>query len=113
MSPCWQVFHLPQLARYDELPLTNVPLFAEEQFRACLLAFFGLPAAVQVVSRLLEDGPQRLLTILQGLKHWMEEHDYESLEQMRGSMSLHKSPDPGAFERGNYMRVLSSWSVKA
>lgn len=39
MSPYWQVFHLPQLARYDELPLTNVPLFAEEQFRACLLAF--------------------------------------------------------------------------
>ena len=70
-------------------------------------------SAVQVVSRLLEDGPQRLLTILQGMKHWMEEHEYESLEQMRGSMSLRKSPDPGAFERGNYMRVLRSWRVNA
>lgn len=68
-------------------------------------------SAVQVVSRLLEDGPQRLLTIFQGLKHWMEEHDYESLEQMRGSMSLKKSPDPSAFERGNYMKVLRSWKV--
>jgi dihydroorotate dehydrogenase (fumarate) len=70
-------------------------------------------SAVQVVSRLLHDGPQRLLTIYQGMKHWMEEHDYESLEQMRGSMSLRKSPDPAAFERGNYMKVLRSWKVNA
>ena len=70
-------------------------------------------SAVQVVSRLLEDGPQRLLTLYQGLRHWMEEHDYESLEQMRGSMSLRKSPDPGAFERGNYVRILRSWKVNA
>ncbi|HEX7484790.1 MAG TPA: dihydroorotate dehydrogenase-like protein [Vicinamibacterales bacterium] len=70
-------------------------------------------SAVQVVSRLLEDGPQRLLTIFQGMKHWMEEHDYESLEQMRGSMNLQKSPDPSAFERGNYMKVLRSWKVNA
>jgi len=39
VSAHWQVFQLLQLARYDELPLTNVPLFAEEQFRACLLGF--------------------------------------------------------------------------
>jgi dihydroorotate dehydrogenase (fumarate) len=70
-------------------------------------------SAVQVVSRLLEDGPQRLLTIVQSMKHWMEEHDYESLEQMRGSMSLRKSPDPAAFERGNYMKILRSWKGAA
>jgi dihydroorotate dehydrogenase (fumarate) len=70
-------------------------------------------SAVQVVSRLLEDGPERLLTIFQGMKHWMEEHDYESLDQMRGSMSLKKSPDPAAFERGNYMKVLRSWKANA
>jgi dihydroorotate dehydrogenase (fumarate) len=69
-------------------------------------------SAVQVVSRLLEDGPDRLLTIVQGLKHWMEEHDYESIEQMRGSMSLQKSPNAGAFERGNYMKVLRSWRMR-
>ena len=70
-------------------------------------------SAVQVVSRLLEDGPQRLLTIFQAMKHWMEEHEYESLEQMKGSMSLRKSPDPSAFERGNYMKVLRSWKGAA
>jgi dihydroorotate dehydrogenase (fumarate) len=70
-------------------------------------------SAVQVVSRLLEEGPQRLLTILQAMKHWMEEHDYESLDQMRGSMSLAKSPNPEAFERGNYMKILRSWQGAA
>ena len=39
MSARWQLFHLTQSARYDELPLTNVPLFAEEEFRGCLLGF--------------------------------------------------------------------------
>jgi len=70
-------------------------------------------SAVQMVSRLLEDGPQQLRTVLDNMTQWMEEHEYESLEQMRGSMSLQRSPDPGAFERGNYMRILRSWKVSA
>jgi dihydroorotate dehydrogenase (fumarate) len=68
-------------------------------------------SAVQMVSRLLEDGPQQLRIVLDDMKRWMEEHEYESLAQMRGSMSLQRSPDPAAFERGNYMRVLRSWKV--
>ncbi len=39
MSARWQIFHLSQLARYDELPLTNVPLFSEEDFSGCILGF--------------------------------------------------------------------------
>ena len=39
----------------------------------------------------------------------MEEHEYASIAQMRGSMSLARCPDPGAFERGSYMRVLQTW----
>jgi len=70
-------------------------------------------SAVQVVSRLLEDGPGQLKVILDGFRRWLEEHEYESLEQARGSMSLRKSPDPAAFERGNYMKVLRSWHVSA
>ncbi len=70
-------------------------------------------SGVQMVSRLLQDGPQQLRTVLDDMKHWMEEHEYESLEQMRGSMSLQHSPDPAAFERGNYMRILRSWKVSA
>ncbi len=39
MTTHWQIFHLFERARYDELPLTNVPLYAEEDFRGCLLGF--------------------------------------------------------------------------
>jgi dihydroorotate dehydrogenase (fumarate) len=65
--------------------------------------------AVQMVSALLQYGPEHLGRIRQGLSEWLEEHEYESLAQMQGSMSLQRCPDPAAFERANYMRVLQSW----
>jgi dihydroorotate dehydrogenase (fumarate) len=65
--------------------------------------------AVQMVSVLLENGPQYLQTLRERVADWMEEHEYVSLRQMQGSMSLQRSPDPAAFERANYMRVLQSW----
>jgi len=68
-------------------------------------------SAVQVVSRLLQDGPGQLKTIVGAMRQWLADHEYESLEQARGSMSLRTSPDPSAFERGNYMKILRSWRV--
>jgi dihydroorotate dehydrogenase (fumarate) len=65
--------------------------------------------AVQVVSALLKHGPEHLRVLRRGLERWMEDRDYESLRQMQGSMSLERCPDPQAFERGNYMRVLQTW----
>jgi len=67
--------------------------------------------AIQMTSALLKHGPERLKIVREGMIRWMEEHEYESLAQMRGSMSLMKSPNPAAFERANYMRVLSGWKV--
>jgi dihydroorotate dehydrogenase (fumarate) len=67
--------------------------------------------AIQMTSALLKHGPERLKTVREGMASWMEEHEYESLAQMRGSMSLMKSPNPAAFERANYMRVLSGWKA--
>ncbi len=66
-------------------------------------------SAVQVVSALLKHGPEHLKVIRIELERWMEEHEYSSLAQMRGSMSLAKCPDPNAFSRANYMRILQSW----
>ena len=43
------------------------------------------------------------------LARWLEEHEYDSLRQLQRSMSLQRCPDPQAFERGNYVRVLQSW----
>jgi dihydroorotate dehydrogenase (fumarate) len=67
--------------------------------------------AVQLTSCLLKNGPKYLGTLLEVVREWMETNEYESLAQMKGSMSLVKSPDPTAFTRANYMRVLQSWKV--
>ncbi len=68
-------------------------------------------SAVQVVSALLMHGPQRLADIKNQVTQWLEEHEYESLQQALGSMSLRRCPDPAAFERTNYMRILQSFRL--
>ena len=66
-------------------------------------------SACQMVSVLLEKGPAYLAELREGLSRWLEEHEYESLEQMRGSLSLQRVPDPHAFERANYAKILQTW----
>ncbi len=66
-------------------------------------------SVVQVASCLLKSGIPHLKGLLEGLTRWMEEHQYESVTQMRGSMSYHKVTEPAAFERANYMKTLQSW----
>lgn len=61
---------------------------------------------VMLTSALIRHGVGHLSHILTDLRHWMAEKEYTSVGQMRGSLSLKKVPDPTAFERGNYMRVL-------
>ena len=60
-------------------------------------------------SVLLRKGMPHIAVIEQELKQWMEEHEYESIAQMKGSMSQQKCPDPSAFERAQYMRLISTW----
>lgn len=66
---------------------------------------------VQMVAVLLKQGPEKLGLILHELDRWLEEHEYESLDQLRGSLSLKHCPDPAAFERANYLRILQGWKV--
>ena len=66
---------------------------------------------VQLVSVLLKNGPRYLSTILHGLKGWMDEHGYETVNEFRGAMNLKRCPDATAFERANYQRILQSWRV--
>ena len=68
--------------------------------------------AVQMVAALLTHGPTYLIKVRRELSHWLEEREYESLEQAQGSMSLQRCPDPEAFERGNYMKILQTWKVR-
>jgi dihydroorotate dehydrogenase (fumarate) len=66
---------------------------------------------VQVVSCLLKYGPAHIQSLIEGLGRWLEDHEYESIDQMRGSMSLRHCPDPSVFERANYLKVLQLWKV--
>jgi dihydroorotate dehydrogenase (fumarate) len=66
--------------------------------------------ATQVCSVLLRKGIGELATILKDLQTWMTEHEYESVQQMRGSMSQKSVAEPAAFERANYMKTLNSYT---
>jgi dihydroorotate dehydrogenase (fumarate) len=64
--------------------------------------------AVQLVSAVLEQGPQHFREVEQGLRSWMTRHDYDSIESFRGSLS--RWGDPTHFERVGYFQMLHSWS---
>lgn len=66
-------------------------------------------SACQMVSALLMHGPAHLAAVRESLSRWLVEHEYESLAQARGSMSLQRSPDPHIYERANYLHILRSW----
>jgi len=70
-------------------------------------------SVAMMTSALLENGVPYLDVVLSGMIEWMEEHEYESIKQMRGSMSQRNVPDPALYERANYMRVLSSYTLRS
>jgi dihydroorotate dehydrogenase (fumarate) len=58
--------------------------------------------ATQMVSALLRNGPDHFGTVRREIETWMQEHEWESLNNMRGNMSLQRIPDPAAYERANF-----------
>jgi dihydroorotate dehydrogenase (fumarate) len=63
----------------------------------------------QLCATLLQNGIERITHIKDGMIKWMEDHEYESVKQMKGSMSHKSVAEPAAFERANYMKVLKSY----
>ena len=95
------------------------------QVKADLALTGGIHAATDVVkammagskvammtSALLKRGINYLDTLATELLIWMGEHEYDSIKQMQGSMSRNAVPQPAAFERVNYMKVLGSYSMR-
>jgi len=64
---------------------------------------------VHLCSTLLLHGPKRLAEVQAEMVEWMQAHEYASVAQMRGAMSLRNVPDPAAYSRANYMKVLTSY----
>jgi dihydroorotate dehydrogenase (fumarate) len=77
--------------------------------RDVLKAMMAGANVAMLASELIGHGIERLSAILADLQAWMEEYAYESIEQMRGSMSQRAVAEPAAFERANYMRALNSF----
>ena len=64
--------------------------------------------ATQLVSALLRNGPGHLRRLRRDLEEWMEEHEWSSLDEMRGNMSFERVADPAAYERSNFRMMLRS-----
>ncbi len=62
-------------------------------------------------STLLKQGIDHIYTMEQDLRQWLEEHEYESVQQLQGSMSQQYCPDPAAFERAHYVRAIQSYNA--
>lgn len=100
------------------LPLTWIGIL-HGRIRASLAATSGVYTAEDVIkllmvgadatmlcSALLRHGIGHLRLVEQSVREWMEDHEYESVKQMQGSMSQLRCPDPGAFERAQYMKAV-------
>ena len=94
---------------YNKLPLSLCASTGVHTHEDILKAMMSGADAVQMVSALLEHGHKHIATVLADLTAWMEEKEYLSIEQMKGSISLHHTSNPAAYQRANYMRILTDY----
>jgi dihydroorotate dehydrogenase (fumarate) len=78
-------------------------------YRDALKGLMAGATVTMTTSELLKNGPQRVNEMVDEMTQWLEEHEYESVTQLRGSMSQRNVAQPDAFVRANYMKVLQSW----
>ena len=90
-----------------DMALTSGVHGAEDALKALLVG----ADAVMMASALLREGPGLVRAMLLEMREWLDEHDYESVEQMKGSMSIGSSPNPDAFVRANYMKMLTTYTT--
>jgi dihydroorotate dehydrogenase (fumarate) len=88
-----------------DLALTSGVHTAEDALKAVMA---GANVAM-MASSLLANGPAHVARLLEDMREWMDEHEYSSIKQMRGSMSQLGVADPAAFERANYVKALSTF----
>jgi len=79
--------------------------------RDVLKAMMAGANVAMMTSALLQRGVRHIATVRQDLLKWMTDHEYASIEEMRGSLSQQAVRNPEAYERANYLRVLSSYAL--
>lgn len=80
--------------------------------RDVLKATMAGASASMAASTILKYGIEQVSEILHGIESWMEDNEYDSINQMKGSMSQQAVAEPAAFERANYIKVLSSFDLR-
>ena len=88
-----------------DLALTSGVHTAEDVLKAMMAG----ASVSMTTSELLQKGLGRIPEILADIEKWMVDHEYESIQQMKGSLSQKSVKEPAAFERANYMKVLNSF----
>lgn len=103
----WIAILRPVLAPEVSLALTSGVHTGTDVAKALLV---GADVAM-TTSALLRNGPEHLETMHDERRSWLERHDYDSVDQLRGSVSYQTSDDPAAFDRSNYVKTLHSWTA--
>ena len=91
-----------------DLAITGGVHSAEDVLKALMAG----ASVAMMASVLLKNGSRYVRRVLDDLTRWMSENEYDAIRQMQGSMSHRSVPNPAAFERGNYMKVLSSYALR-
>lgn len=101
----WIAILRPQLGPGVSLAVTSGAAVGTDVVKGLMVG----ADVVMLTSALLRHGPEHISIVELELRAWMAEHEYESVQQLRGSANQATVEDPSAFERANYMQVLRSW----
>ncbi|MEM8806913.1 MAG: dihydroorotate dehydrogenase-like protein [Cyanobacteria bacterium P01_G01_bin.38] len=107
-----QDLHLPLrwiAILYGTLPLDFVATGGIHHAQDAIKLLMVGANVTQMVSALLRHGIDHLRTVEQGMRDWLVEHEYESIQQLQGSMSQISCPDPSAFERAQYVKSIQTY----
>jgi dihydroorotate dehydrogenase (fumarate) len=95
---------------YDQLNCSIAVTGGMHEAKDVIKALLAGADITHMCSALLKNGPSHISGVLDEIQHWMEEKEYESVSQLKGSISRNHSIDPAAYIRANYLEVLDSYS---
>ena len=94
---------------YGRIPADLALTSGVQNYEDAIKGLMAGASVTMMASELLKKGLFRIQELLEAMNLWLEEHEYDSIEQLQGSMSQLHVADPTAFERANYMKVLNAW----
>ena len=95
---------------HDHLDCSLAVTGGIHHYEDVIKALFAGADVTHMCSALLQQGPDHITRTLQHLQIWLDEHEYDSVQQLKGSISRQHAIDPAAYERANYIDVLDSYT---